>query len=343
MRIECQNCHKGYNIPDERLPKKDQVSFPCPTCKETITLDLRSQSMQDETITPQNPLTEGTSGDALKKHILKTIQDLPPMPQTVLKSREIMGNKHSSFKELAKVLETDQAVAAKVLKIANSSYYGLRGKVSSIQHASVLLGHKTLEELITVAGTSNLLGNKLDGYEQDAGDLWQHSLGVAVGSRIIAKKKKPALADNAFAAGLIHDAGKLALDPHVSDRKEAFHQSMADGQESFLHAEKQILGFDHAEIAAELCHKWQVPQALATAIRYHHDPSLSQGDDLSYIVHTADAITMMSGIGAGIDGMLYRMDENALEFLDLGDEDLTEIMVEVVESVQKIADDMHQV
>ena len=343
MIVTCLNCHKVYNIPDERLPQKDSFAFPCPACKKTIKLDLRSPSSQcatDDRPSRQDTGQEQPTGEALKRLILKTIHDLPPMPQTVMKARDIMKKPNSSFEELAAVLSIDQAIAAKVLKLANSAYYGFMGQVSSIQHASVMLGLKTLEQLITVAGASNLLGKKLEGYEQDAGDLWQHSLGVAFGSKIIANRENPALADDAFAAGLIHDAGKLALDLHISDRKETFRHFMADGQGSFLLAEKEILGFDHAEIASELCKNWHVPESLATAIRYHHDPALSNDDKLSYIVHTADAIAMMSGIGAGIDGMLYQMDGNAFEFLGLEEEDVSEIIVEVVESVQKISDEM---
>ena len=343
MIVTCSNCHKVYDIPDERIPQKDSLAFPCLACKETIKLDLRSPSPPNATVAPpvrQNKEQEQPTGEALKRLILKTIHDLPPMPQTVMKARDIMKNPGSSFEQLAAVLSTDQAIVAKVLRLANSAYYGFMGKVSSIQHASVMLGLKTLEQLITVAGTSNLLGKQLEGYEQDAGDLWQHSLGVAFGSKIIANKKNPALADDAFAAGLIHDAGKLALDPHLSERKETFRQFMADGRVSFLLAEKEILGFDHAEIASELCKNWHVPESLATAIRYHHDPSISNDDKLSYIVHTADAIAMMSGIGAGIDGMLYQMDDNAFDFLGLVEEDVSEIIVEVVESVQKISDEM---
>ncbi|MBW1741382.1 MAG: zinc-ribbon domain-containing protein [Deltaproteobacteria bacterium] len=350
MRVECPNCHKVYHIADERLPSGKEIAFPCPACKGTIKLDLRPKSAQDgmpspqmnqkeqqKTAGPPPSDTEQPSGEALKNRILRTVGDLPPMPQTVLKAREIMGDPSSSFKELAKVLETDPAIAAKVLKMANSSYYGLGGQVSSIQHASVVLGHKTIGDLMTMAGTSGLMDNTLKGYGLEAGDLWRHSPGVAFGSRMIANKKNPALANDAFAAGLIHDAGKLILDRYVFERKEAFKGFMADGQQSFLSAEKQLLGFDHSEIASEVCKSWNVPQALTVAIRYHHYPSESQRDELAYIVHMADAIAMMTGMGTGIDGMLYQMDNKAMEFLGLQEEDLSSIMVEVVESVEKIA------
>ncbi len=340
MRVECANCSNAFEIPDDRLPKGKEIAFPCPACKGTIKLDLSSKSAQD--VPPQSQAEEQEAlptGEALKKRILRTVGDLPPMPQTIHKVREIMSSTSSSFKELAQVLETDPALATKVLKMSNSAYYGMSGQVSSIQHASVVLGHKTLGELMTMAGVSGLLDNSLEGYGLDAGHLWQHSMEVAFGSRIIANKKSPGMADNAFAAGLIHDSGKLILDKHVHERKRVFQEFMANGQQSFLAAEKEILGFDHAEIASEVCKSWNVPDALSVAIRYHHYPSESQGDELAYIVHMADSLAIMTGMGAGIDGMSYQMDDKAMGLLGLKDEDLSEIMIEVVESVEKMTDE----
>jgi len=298
---------------------------------------MQKKQQQKATSSPSSNEKQ-LSGEALKQKILQSVSDLPPMPQTVFKVREIIANPESSFKELADILETDQAVAAKVLKIANSPYYGLSGKVSSIQHASIVLGHKTLGELMTMAGTSGLLGNQLEGYGLEAGDLWRHSMGVAFGSKIIATQKEASLAEDAFTAGLLHDTGKLILDRYVFERKEAFAEFMADGEQSFLKAEKQILGFEHSEIASEACKSWQVPEALSVAIRYHHYPSQSQGDKLAYIVHVADAMAMMAGLGLGIDGLLYKIDDDALEFLNLQQKDIFHIMSEIVNSVQEITE-----
>jgi HD-like signal output (HDOD) protein len=350
MSVKCPNCHKVHNIPDERLATGKEFAFPCPDCKGTIEVDLTSKSaLPSHRRQKERRKRAGSSipstkkqpgGEALKKRILRSVGDLPPMPQTVFKVREVIADPSSSFKALSEILETDQAMAARVLKIANSTYYGISGKVSSIQHASVVLGHKTLGELMTMAGTSGLLGNKLEGYGLEAGDLWRHSLGVAFGSKILATKKNPAFANDAFTAGLIHDAGKLILDRYILERKEAFEEFMTDGQQSFLSAEKQILGFDHSEIASEACKSWRVPHTLTIPIRYHHYPSQSHGDKLAYIVHMADAIAMMTGLGLGIDGLLYRMDDKAKEFLGLQEEDVINIMGEVAESVEKITAQM---
>ena len=338
MLVTCSTCSKRFNIPDERLPMGKKIAFPCPACKETIRLDLTKKPVQDDGLpNDKNPVAPST-GEALKQRILRHMKDLPPIPQTIFKAREIMANPDSDFKELANLFETDQAIAAKILKIANSPYYGYSGKITSIQRASVILGHKTLVELLTVIGTAGLLGNKLEGYWLDSGALWKHSLAVAFGSRIIANTIKPALSNDAFTSGLIHDVGKLILDQHVKERWELFQNFMDDGEHTFLDAEKKILDLDHAEVASEVCKKWNIPEPLTVAIRYHHHPSQSNGSELAYIVHVADAIAMMTSLGMGIDGTLYQMDDTAMGFLNLREENLNDIMGQVLEAVQKIAE-----
>ncbi len=332
MLVTCSNCTKKFDIPDERLPMGNKIAFPCPVCKGTIHLDLTENAFQD------NKPIDHPTGEALKKKILRHVKDLPPMPQTVLKAREIMANPNSDFKELANLFETDQAIAAKILKIANSPYYGYSGKITSIQRAAVVLGHKTLGELITMRGTAGLLGNKLVGYGLDSGALWKHSLAVAFGSKIIANKTKPVLSNDAFTSGLIHDAGKLILDSYIDERWELFEKFMADAEHTFLEAEKKILELDHTEVASEVCKTWNIPEPLTVAIRYHHHPCRSNGSELAYIVHVADAIAMMTGLGIGIDGTLYQMDDTAMPFLNLQEKDINDIMGNVLEAVQKISE-----
>lgn len=180
-----------------------------------------------------------------KDRILDEIEDLPPMPQVAHKGRKIAADKTPSFKDLAIAIEGDQAIAAQVMKIANSTYYGVNSNVKSVQQASVVLGMETLHELLTLACASTLLGSELKGYELISGDLWQHSLATAFCSRNIALKVAPMFADDAFLAGLIHDSGKLILDSYVNERKDEFKEFLESGDQTFLDAEKSILGFDH--------------------------------------------------------------------------------------------------
>ncbi|MBN2297691.1 MAG: zinc-ribbon domain-containing protein [Deltaproteobacteria bacterium] len=347
MKIRCPHCEKTYTIQEELLKTyKGEITLPCPNCKGKILIDMKglssseTQSTKPSSDKVEEEIPNKAEGQALKERIFKTLKDLPPMPQVAQKARKVLSDPNSSFTDLAKIIETDQGIVTRVLKMANSAYYGMSGNVSSVQHASLVLGSKTLMELLNLACSSEILGKNLQGYDLEAGDLWMHSLAVANASQIIAKKTHPHLEQDAFSAGLIHDVGKIILDPYINERKKEFQFFVQDGKESFLYAEKKILGFDHAELASEVCELWQIPEHIALSIRYHHDPEPSNGDDLSYIVHMADAIAIMSGIGAGIDGMLYRIHDKAMDHLHLSQDDILEIMAEVAQYVEKITQEV---
>jgi len=275
---------------------------------------------------------------SLKSDILQAVDNLPPMPQIMHRAREIMEDPASSLKDLSKLIETDQALAIKVLRIANSAYYHQIKKVTSIQDAVVVLGIRGLGELITIACASSLLGSSLKGYDLPAKSLWRHSIGVAFGSKVIAKKRYPALANDAFSAGLIHDAGKLILDKYIYERKEVFREFMSDGQQTFLSAEKEVLGFEHAEIAAKVCEKWNFPKSISVAIRYHHHPSKLRGNKMAYIVNVSDQITTWTGMD--IDGITLEISDNSMEILGIQVNEIELIMDEISGYVNQVVDEM---
>jgi len=115
----------------------------------------------------------------------------------------------------------------------------------------------------------------LPGYGLESEDSWRHSLSVALGSKIIASRKNTDLEMVAHTAGFVHDVGKIILDPFVLENKETFETYLLQEQQTYLNAEQSIPGFDHAEVAAEVCQKWSIPEVISSAIRYHHSPSSS--------------------------------------------------------------------
>jgi HD-like signal output (HDOD) protein len=267
------------------------------------------------------------------------VSDLPAMPQTVFKAQELMSSSQAGMKQLAQVIETDQAIVARMLRFANSTYYGLSGKVSSVRHAATLLGNLKVGELITMAGSSTVIANTLEGYGLESGALWLHSLAVAFGARIVVSRKNPDLAGDAFTAGLLHDAGKMILGQYILEKRAKFQGIIRNGEQTFLEIEEKLLGFDHSEIMSAVCKNWNIPANLANAIQYHHCPSRTPESIFAYAVHLADAIAIMSGVGTGIDGMLYHLDEATLDFFDLSDDDIIKVMCEGVESVQKVEEE----
>ena len=284
------------------------------------------------------PIRKESTQQNLEKKILRDVKDLPPMPKVILKAQQMMEDPELDIKGIASLIETDQAIAVKVLRLANSAFYGLSGKVSSIHQAFVVLGYKTLMQILSIASFSTFLGKSLPGYGFDSEDLMRHSLAVALSSKIIAEKIDPNLANEAHTAGLIHDIGKIILDTYISEMKERFSRFLENEQRTFLSAEKQIIGFDHAEIAFEICKKWNIPNAMTQAIRYHHCPSSSQKEKLPYILHLADYIAAKIGGGYDSDDLLYQLEEGTMNYLGIQFKDVSTIMSEVMESIAQLAD-----
>ncbi|MFC1823954.1 HDOD domain-containing protein [Thermodesulfobacteriota bacterium] len=353
IKVTCSGCHRVYDIPEKRLQFEKDITFPCPACNDLIEIDLHSHKIENgkKQKTPQKEeVAAGSppsnlekpddlpSGDRLKAKILRAFQSFPPMPQIVSQAQKVINDPTAGIKEISDILEADQAIVARILKIANSTFYGRSGKVGSIEDASVLLGHKTLVETIAALGTSQLLGKTLPGYGLEAGALWRHSLAVAHCSEMIAKRKNPGLSDDAFIAGLIHDVGKLILDKHIQQRKVQFGRLIHEDQQSVHKAEKQVLGFDHAEIAADICVKWNIPKSMTVAVKNHHYPSRSRGNEMGYFINAADMIASGSGFGTGPDGEDHEIESKTRELLSLSDDYLAQIQGQMMESVEKISE-----
>lgn len=346
--VKCPKCGRPYQVSKEQFYKSDVVVFPCLGCKNPITLEKPSDFVGDDIQSKVNKpgkkkrkffkkqKEEGPlSGATLKKKILRALDNLPPIPQVVSEALEVLADPDSGIDDIAKIIEKDQSMVSNVLRMVNSAYYSVPSKIASIQQACVLLGIRVLKEIIIMAGVSKLLEKNLRGYGFASGELWKHSVASALCSKFIAENEGPDLKNDAYIAGLIHDVGKIALDPYILERMDEFKAFLEDENASMINAEKSILGFDHAEIASEICLKWKFPENIALAIRHHHHPSLSQGDKLSYIVHLADFIAKSCSFGSSRNTSDF-LEEDALEFLSLKEADVSNIKSGLNEAMEQV-------
>jgi HD-like signal output (HDOD) protein len=337
MKIECVSCGKTYNIPDERLKSTTKRAFNCPACDGLITIEL------PESAKAGGENGRGASGGAtiavseeLKNEIFIAIKALEPMPEVVHKAREVMASPNATFKKVGAVIETDQAISAKFLKIANSAYYGLSGRVSSIHQAMVVLGNDTIEQVINAAGASKLFSNTMKGYELPADVQWKHSLAVASGARIIASKRNPALESDAFTAGLLHDIGKNILDGFVLKSKVEFETLRTDYNSS-RKAEEALFWFDHPQVGGLVCEEWKLPEIQATGIKYHHDPLKSGGNDLAYFLYLSNYLALKCGFGAERTAEAAAVPEDVLAFFGFQEADLSTIADEITAYVANVS------
>jgi putative nucleotidyltransferase with HDIG domain len=257
------------------------------------------------------------------------------MPQVVMEIHNQLSGENINTKKISDSIETDQAIASKVLRMANSAYYGMSGRISSIQSALTIMGLRGLLEAVAMAECQKLLTGKLPGYGYEAEDLWRHSLAVAYGCKILAYAKDPGISDTAHLAGLIHDVGKLILDRFVAEKKTEIKKFMQSEQKTFLDAEAYFFGFSHARVACEICKKWKFPQVISNAINWHHKPSGSNKDLLSHILHMADQLATSIGIGYDGDDLLYQLEDGTMDFLGLRRSDLGDLVLKISESVEK--------
>lgn len=273
------------------------------------------------------------------EQILASVNSLPPLPATTGLVLRLTDDPESTIADVVKAISGDQALAAGILRLANSAYYGFSRRIGSIQDAIVLLGFGAVRSLTFASAARGLIGRRLDGYMLEAGQLWRHSLGCAAAARLIAKRVRYPRVENAFVAGLLHDIGKVVLNLYVHEQFVDIVNLTKQGS-SFIEAEQQLIGADHCAVGAGIAGQWNLPADLMTAIRDHHQPGrASEWRDLANIVHLADAICLMMGIGVGGDGLLYPLSLESLRELKLDARDLEQLLSEVASVIADIGDE----
>ncbi len=227
----------------------------------------------------------------LKK--LEKIPDLPTLPNIVIKVNKLLQDPETSIKELGKTIETDQAIATKILRLVNSTFYGFRSKIRNISHAIIILGFNNVRNaLVSVAIIKTFSGKKtFEGFEIE--DFWRHSVAVAVTSKYLSEQSSLDSPDDCFVAGLLHDIGKLVLSLHFTELFGLVWKSAKEDGLSFYEAERKLLPASHAQIGGYLAKRWQFPVSLIDSISNHHaiEESIAIANlNQLIIVHTANTI-----------------------------------------------------
>lgn len=250
--------------------------------------------------------------------IVRRIQQIPPMPDVVLKVLELSENPETSVKQLVEVIRLDQGITFKVLRLCNSAHYGLPRKVSSLEKALVFLGNNTLVNFILTSYAVDVCQAATLGYGLEAGELWRHGVASALAAEIIAERVDKSEPGLLFTGALLHDVGKLILNEFVVAEAERIHAHVEKERCSFLDAEKAVLGFTHAEVGAQVAAHWNLPPVLVNCILHHHDPERTREDhDEVATVHLANTLALMNGYGIGSEGQTYHFEPASLTRLGL--------------------------
>ncbi|MDR1616797.1 MAG: HDOD domain-containing protein [Syntrophomonadaceae bacterium] len=262
--------------------------------------------------------------------VIEKVNEIPALPNVVVRVMQLTEDPESTVKDIHNVLSQDQAMTARVLRLANSAFYGFARRIGSVTEAVILLGFKTIRSIVLAAAVSDIMNHSMKGYSLEKGDLWLHSQAVAMAARTISRRVKYDNPDLAFTAGLLHDIGKIALDQSMQEVYQEVIDTVASENITFSEAEDMVLGFNHSVVGGKIAAKWKLPDNLVEAIEFHHSPENAEIDSvLVAIVHISDAVCVSMGIGLGIDGLLYKIYPEALERLNLDDLKIEEIMAEL--------------
>lgn len=256
--------------------------------------------------------------------------DVPTLPIAVLRIMDMVENSDCSVADVAKVLAMDPPLAAKVLKLANSSYYGFRQQIASIPQAAALLGLLTLKNTLLSASLIKVYGGARNGLNLPA--LWTHSFGVATASKLIAKHVHFPNSEKAYAAGLLHDLGKIMIARNLRIEHNEVMKLVRMHGIAICDAEYYVLGADHADVAAWMLEKWHLPNSIVEAVEFHHHPTRTKTNfDISGIVYLANILVHRAGLGSGGDSAIREVDPVVPSYFGLNENSLGALLLKLEE------------
>lgn len=209
----------------------------------------------------------------------------------------------STAEDLQEVIMRDQALSAKLLKVANSAYYGIPRTVDTVSRATVLLGFQTVVGLALTVSVYDTLWGAGKGHYLDRRELWKHSLATATAARLLSLNPGGKDGAVAFTAGMLHDIGKTVFDSHLGEQYGKVVDACHRDGVSIYDAEMSVLGISHAELGHKIARRWQLPEILSESIRYHHTPGAAEAEHsaVSALVNMADYLARQMAIGENGD------------------------------------------
>jgi len=253
-----------------------------------------------------------------RNEILSKVRSVSVMPTPMIEIIRLLQEPDVSVVELTRLIEYDPGLTSNVLRLANSAYFGYSRSIHSIKRAIVRLGIKNIFKMVVTSAVAPITQPAIKGYDLSPGELWKHSVAVAIGTDKLAMILGLHPPEYTFTAALLHDVGKIVLGTFVEVDAAPIMEQAFKNHVSFEVAEHDVLGIDHAEIGSVLLANWNLPHEIVEVVQWHHRPEHFQGDSLVVdFVHVSDVLCMMGGIGIGSDGLNYRLSNKIVSRLHL--------------------------
>ncbi len=269
------------------------------------------------------------------QELISNLGDLPPLPQVATQVLKLAADPDSSTDDLQKVISTDQALAAQILKIANSAMFGMMREVKTLTQAIMTLGFSTIKSVVIASSAKNLYSRGSAGLQERL--MWEHAFIAAIASRTLARALRSPRSEEAFLGGLMHDIGKSVMGIKFPERYGQLVRSVYNGEHmDGAELEFEVFGFDHAMVGEALLRSWNLAHSLEQAARWHHEPSEAEPDHRSLvaIVALGNAFAIDLKVGIGQPEGLARPTTQAMEILRLTPEQLEEHRESILHAIE---------
>ena len=205
------------------------------------------------------------------EQLVRNIEQLVALPDACIRLNELIEDPRSSVDDIARVIIQDADLSARLLRLANSAWYGQSGRVDTISRAVTLLGTRELADLALVTASCDLFrGIPADLF--DMARFWHYSVATGVIARNMARHAGVLQPERLFVIGVLHDLGRLVILQHLTTQAREILLLARGRHELLAQSEREVLGYDHAEIGFELARRWGLPLSIQTCLRYHHQP-----------------------------------------------------------------------
>jgi HD-like signal output (HDOD) protein len=275
---------------------------------------------------------------------IREISHIATLPEITVKVVELVEDPKSTAQDLHKVISSDPALCSRILKVVNSSFYGLPGQIGSINRAIVMLGLNAVKNIAIAASLAKLFRGGDLTPTFSARELWTHSNITAAAAKMVANTLRLGLADEAFLAGLIHDIG-LMVEMQADRNKliEVLRRVGADNKgipaNDFIASEMAVYEANHQDFGAGLCEKWKFPKSFAMVTGFHHRPMEVPAETrtLTALIYVADRLAADTGMGFRQDLLKTSVEPEVLDFLKLTNDKLTEVRTQLVAQAKDVS------
>lgn len=267
------------------------------------------------------------------EQIVNRLKHLPALPTVVAELLASFGNDEVDIGLLAQQISHDQGLTARLLRVANSSFYGLQSRISTINEAVVVLGFRAVRSMVLAVGVSGVFRpDHCPGFDPQA--YIRHCVGVGLVARALAQVtgRNPELA---FTGGILHDIGELVL---ATCFPEQYAEALAYRKQHdcpLVEAERDIIGLDHGAVGGLLADTWRFPTSLRSAVAEHHSPSTATADSLADLIHLADGIAHALGLAKADSEMVMPVDPTAWQRLGLDNEKIAGILPQIMKEMDE--------